>query len=498
MRPGDILGVYEVLAELHAGGMGRVAVGRRRGAFGFEKLVAIKTLLGTYQADPAYRLALRDEARLLARLDHPNIAQVLDVFEEGTQVYLVLELVAGVTLDLLARRAAPLTPRAAVDAVAQTCRGLAHAHDLEDTHGRPLGVVHRDVSPDNVMITYAGSVKLIDFGIAFALEREQPVTAFGTVKGKPGYMAPEQWKGLQIDHRVDVFAAGVVLHELLTGARLFEGDSPYAMGMAVCSQPIEPPSAAGANVPAALDTIVMNALARDREERCGSALEMAQALEALAPTLDGLPLVELVAQTLDEERRDHEAFVRGLSSAAAPTGRAPDVSTVPDLPSPETPEPTSGTKGTKLFLLLAAAVLAAGVFFASRPTAEGPVTKTTAPPPSTPVATATKSEEPPPPPPRRKIPRRVTKRPERRERPAPKPTEPAPVEPASLTIFAEPYATVRIDGELIGNTPRYRVKTTAGHHVIELIHPADGSVRHRASIELAPNEHRRVTAPRIE
>ncbi|MEQ9499440.1 MAG: serine/threonine-protein kinase [Deltaproteobacteria bacterium] len=496
MRPGDTLGAYEVLAELHAGGMGRVAVGRRRGAFGFEKLVAIKTLLGTYQADPAYRLALRDEARLLARLDHPNIAQVLDVFEEGTQVYLVLELVAGVTLDVLARRAAPLTPRAAVDAVAQTCRGLAHAHDLEDAHGQPLGVVHRDVSPDNVMITYAGSVKLIDFGIAFALEREQPVTAFGAVKGKPGYMAPEQWKGLQIDHRVDVFAAGVVLHELLTGARLFEGDSPYAMGMAVCSQPIEPPSAAGASVPEALDTIVMNALARDREERCGSALEMAQALEALAPNLDGLPLVELAAKTLDEERNRHERFVRGLSSAA-PAGRAPDVSTVPDLPSPTTPAPTSGTKGTKLLLLLAAAAIAVGLFFASRRSAEDPVTKTAAPPTLPPVATATKTEAPPPPTPR-KSPRRVTKRPERRERRPPKPVEPAPVEPASLTIFAEPYATVRIDGELIGNTPRYRVKTTAGHHVVELIHPADGSVRHRASIELAPNEHRRVTAPRIE
>ncbi len=498
MRPGDTLGAYDVLAELHAGGMGRVAVGRRRGAFGFEKLVAIKTLLGSYQADPAYRLALRDEARLLARLDHPNIAQVLDVFEEGTQVYLVLELVAGVTLDVLADRAAPLAPRAAVDAVAQTCRGLAHAHDLEDANGRPLGVVHRDVSPDNVMITYAGSVKLIDFGIAFAIEREQPVTAFGVVKGKPGYMAPEQWKGLQIDHRVDVFAAGVVLHELLTGARLFEGESPYAMGMAVCSQPIEPPSATGANIPAALDTIVMSALERDREVRCGSALEMAQALEALAPTLEGLPLVELAAQTLDEDRRRHETFVRGLSSTAAPTGRAPDVSTVPDLLSPATPEPKTGTKGTKRLLLLAAAVVAAASFFASRPTAEDAAMKTAAPSPATPVVTATKADEAPPPPPPRAVPRRVTKRPERRERPPSAPVELAPVEPASLTIFAEPYATVRLDGELVGNTPRYRVKTTAGHHVVELIHPADGSVRHRVSIELAPNEHRRVTAPRIE
>jgi len=304
-------GAYEILHELKSGGMGSVLLARRRGPGAFEQLVAIKTILPEYAATPAVRAMFLDEAAILARTHHPGIATVHDFGEEGATLYMAMEYVAGISMRDVIEHAPP--PIVIARAIVEACRGLHAAHELRDLSGAPLGLIHRDISPDNLMLGFDGHVKVIDFGIALVKNRQAPVTEFGSLKGKPPYMSPEQVKNETLDRRSDVWAAGVVLWELLTQKPLFGGDSIYAVAMAVQEQVIVPPSQAiGEPLPLGLDAVVMNALERDPARRTQTAADLAEQLEEVIQTAGGETLESWAARVLARPRDEHRAWLASI------------------------------------------------------------------------------------------------------------------------------------------------------------------------------------------
>ncbi|HEU4730320.1 MAG TPA: serine/threonine-protein kinase [Kofleriaceae bacterium] len=340
-------GAYEILYELKSGGMGAVLLGRRRGPGAFEQLVAIKTILAEHAQTPMVRAMFLDEAAILARLAHPAIATVHDFGEDGGTLYMVMEYVAGIAFrDVMDHQ---LPPVVAARAIAEACRGLHAAHELRDLAGNVLGVVHRDISPDNLMFGFDGHIKVIDFGIALMKGRQAPVTEFGTVKGKPPYMSPEQVKNEAIDRRSDVFSLGVVLWELLAGRALFEGDSIYAIARAVEHQEIKPPSLVlGAPLPLGLDAAVMNALDRDVSRRTPTAAALAEQLEEVIQSAGEETLEAWAERALAERRAAHRAWLAGVvagKDAPRPIGRptgavtalAPAIGKAPTLLAPAAP-----------------------------------------------------------------------------------------------------------------------------------------------------------------
>jgi serine/threonine-protein kinase len=325
---GKRLGELEILHALKAGGMGEVLLARRRGVGGFEQLCAVKIIRAELASAPLVRTMFLDEARLLARLTHPAIAQILDFGEHDGAVYMAMEYVAGEHFRRFAERKPPAT--IVCQAVAAACRGLHAAHELRDVgDGHLLGVVHRDISPDNLMLGFDGRVKVLDFGIALAKGRQAPATEYGTLKGKPPYMSPEQLRNQELDRRADVFSICVVLHELLTGAHLFAGDSIYAVAHAVEHQAIEPPSVLAGPLPAELDDVVMAGLERLRDRRLRSAAALADALERIAAASGGESLAAWAERELARERDDHRRWLSQVvtGTRVAPAGRPTGVMT---------------------------------------------------------------------------------------------------------------------------------------------------------------------------
>ena len=275
-------GRYELLKRLAGGGMGEVYLARQRGPAGFEKLLVIKTLLPHLCEDEEFIAMFKDEARLCAHLVHPNICQVFEFDEIGGTWFLTMEYLRGEDLRRLERaceqRGRPLPVPLICRIVADAAAGLAFAHSLRDPSGRSYGIVHRDISPQNILVTLDGGVKIIDFGIAKAVGRSQH-TRTGALKGKCGYMSPEQADGAPVDARADIFALGIVLHELLTGRRLFKAADDVQTLARVRECRVPPPSQLEPELPLALDPIVLKALAKDPAERYGGAQEMRLALE---------------------------------------------------------------------------------------------------------------------------------------------------------------------------------------------------------------------------
>jgi len=333
-------GAYEILHELKAGGMGAVLLGRRRGPGAFEQLVAIKTIRSEYASSPAVRAMFLDEAAIVARINHPVIATVHDFGDQDGTLYMVMEYVAGTSFRSLSDRILP--PSIAARAIAEACRGLHAAHEVRDTAGALMGVVHRDISPDNLMLGFDGHIKVIDFGIALVKNRQSPVTEFGTVKGKPPYMSPEQVKNETIDRRSDVFSLGVVLHELLTGAPLFDGDSIYAIARAVEHQELRAPSLVrGEPLPAGLDAAVMRALTRDPAKRTPSAAALAEELERVITNAGDETLEAWAERELAAPREAHRRWLAGVvlgTEAPHPMGRATGARTAVG-PVQRTPKP---------------------------------------------------------------------------------------------------------------------------------------------------------------
>ena len=301
---------FRLIRQLGAGGAAEVFLALARGPGGFQKLVVLKKPR-TYPGEPAVpRSMFFHEARIAARLNHPNCAQVIGIEEiEGVPV-IVLEYLEGLTLSALRSDATTKLPLSVqLSVLHDALLGLQHAHELRDFDGTPLGIVHRDVSPQNILVTYDGEVKVLDFGIAKA-NRQAEQTEIGVIKGKFRYMAPEQVTGSPMDARTDVFAAGIILWEALTGQRLWMGFSDAKLLQVVMEGSIPPPRAVMPDAPELLEKVCLRATASQPEDRYQSAQEMALELANAARELRLPSGRELLASYLDGHYRETRHAVR--------------------------------------------------------------------------------------------------------------------------------------------------------------------------------------------
>ncbi len=282
LRPGTWLGRYELLLAIAKGGMARVWAARQHGQRGFSKTVAIKTILPHLAEEPEFERMFLDEARIAAMVHHPNVCEIYELGEEGKVLYLAMEWVNGESLIHILRssgKMAPMETRLAARIVADACAGIHAAHVLTDDEGRHMNVVHRDVSPHNILISADGNVKVADFGVAKALGQMHSATLAGQVKGKIAYMSPEQIAGSASDRRVDIFAMGVVLYEATTGRRPFTGEGDPQVMHAILNGQFTPPSRVIRGYAPELEQIVLTAMSADPSKRFPTAERMRTALE---------------------------------------------------------------------------------------------------------------------------------------------------------------------------------------------------------------------------
>jgi serine/threonine-protein kinase len=345
--------------EIAAGGMAAVHIGRLLGPVGFARTVAIKRLHPPLAKDPEFVAMFLDEARLAARIRHPNVVSTLDIVATEGELFVVMEYVQGESLARLMRVARTQKQAVPMPIVAGIMVGVLHglhaAHEARDEQGEPLRIVHRDVSPHNVLVGIDGAAHLIDFGIAKARGRVQ-VTRDGQIKGKLSYMPPEQLLGQGLDHRADVFAASIVFWEALTGRRLFEGIDDGDIYARVLHGEVEPPSMHVPGLGSAVDSIVLRGLARDRSNRYPTAREMALAIEAVMPLAPpsrvGAWVESLAGEALTERMEqiaDIEGGVEGSKpGAATPSAQVPrDASLTPARRDPRTIPPGERTAPTR-------------------------------------------------------------------------------------------------------------------------------------------------------
>jgi serine/threonine protein kinase len=379
LAPGTSLGKYEILEYLASGGMAEIYLARVRGIEGFEKTVVLKRILPKLADDDEVVTMFLDEARLAAGLSHPNVVQIYDIGKEPEGYFFTMEYIHGEDLHTLVRRAAKegrgLNLGNALLIVAQVAAGLHHAHDKRGADGQPLGTVHRDVSPGNVMVTHDGTAKIVDFGVAKAVAR-QTKTRSGAIKGTVSYMSPEQARGGEIDRRSDVFALGILLFELTTGTRLFRKAHEYAVITQLLNEPLPPPSSRRADYPPALERIVMKALQREPDERYATAQELQLAIEDFARderiALSNVTLGRFVTEVLGD--RPDPTIPAHHPTMAAKEGTVPEtLSGAASQPALPLERSTRRWWGAALALVVAAG----GVALLSRDDEPNPATRAT-------------------------------------------------------------------------------------------------------------------------
>jgi serine/threonine-protein kinase len=477
-------GQYVLVRKLAEGGMAEIFLAKLLGADGFERNVVIKRMLSNLSSIPDFVEMFRDEARLAARLSHPNIIQIHELgFIEGCY-YICMEYLAGEDFSSTLRQAGkkrqytpiPITLRVLVDAA----RGLHYAHDFTNEEGQPLHIVHRDISPSNLYVTYQGQVKVLDFGIAKAASRVVQ-TRTGVVKGKYIYMAPEQAQGKEVDRRADVFSLGVSLYESLTNVRPFARENDLAVLNALLQSDFQPPALLRRDIPPELNAVVLKALALFPQDRYATAADFADAIEQSVkgkiPVATHKEVAEYLRMQFGEERfaaKTRVPSLATLTSQSAQTGSQPpqqvvfaSSGTYPTVPPPIPPaappqaqqrisstsvigppagvraEPASPKRSSKLILgVVAGAVLllGGGGFTAWRVLSKSPpavATPSEVPVAQPPVAPAPPTETSPTAvaavAPAETAPSTAT--------PAPSPTEPTPAETAPANPAVEPPAT---------------------------------------------------------
>jgi eukaryotic-like serine/threonine-protein kinase len=279
------VGRYEVISHLATGGMAQIYLAKQTGLGSFERHVVLKTIVRERASDQRFVTMFLDEAKLAATLNHQNVAQVYEVDQADGAYFMAMEYVHGenarAILETTIRRGWTIPLELALMIISGAAAGLHHAHERRGKNGQPLNIVHRDVSPANIMVGYDGSVKVLDFGIAKAEERATK-TVGGTIKGKYGYMSPEQCKGKPIDRRSDIFALGIVLYELTTLRRAFKGNDDFETMKRIVEGDLMLPSAAVPGYPRELESIVLTAMANDAESRFQTAQELIEAIDAFA------------------------------------------------------------------------------------------------------------------------------------------------------------------------------------------------------------------------
>ena len=401
------IGRYVLHGEIASGGMASVHYGRLVGTGGFTKTVAIKRLHRALAQTPSFRNMILEEGRLAARVRHPNVVPPLDVLAEGGELLLVMEYVHGESLSRLLRAAwgagerVPLPIGAAI--MSNVLHGLHAAHDAKDETGKPLDIVHRDISPQNIIVGADGIARVIDFGIAKAVTSEEMTTA-GTIKGKVPYLSPEQLEGDPATRRTDIYATAVVFWEVLAGRRLFQGEDDGDVLRQIMTKKIDPPSAFNPLVAGTVDDVVLRGLARDPKDRYPTARDMALALEEAVhlgtASMVGAWTERLAAKTLAEraERiREVEASAPPSAPASSPVAapvpfRAPEspMISAPPASAPAVPDETIGPKPGTMKIEAAAT----GV-----PGAAGAPSRTQRPPPPLPTGASRPSRAPSMPPP---------------------------------------------------------------------------------------------------
>jgi serine/threonine protein kinase len=315
------VGRYELHGEIASGGMATVYYGRLAGALGFARAVAIKRIHPHLAKDPDFVSMFADEVRLAARVQHPNVVRTLDVLVDEGEAFLVMEHLLGEALSRLlkaARQQQELVPvDVAVGVMYGILQGLHAAHEAKNERGESLHIVHRDVSPQNILVGADGVPRLIDFGVAKGVGRMQ-TTGEGQIKGKFGYMSPEQLVGDPLDRRSDIYSAGVVLWELLAGRRMIAGENNLQVFREALEHEVGPPSTHSKKVSAGLDLVVMKALAREPERRFSTARQMAMALEEAGRVAGASQLAawveELAGPRLVERSRLVGEIERGRST----------------------------------------------------------------------------------------------------------------------------------------------------------------------------------------
>jgi eukaryotic-like serine/threonine-protein kinase len=319
------IGRYLLFGEIAAGGMATVHLGRLTGHAGFARTVAVKRLHPQYAKDPDFVAMFLDEARLAARIRHPNVVPTLDIVETDGEIFLVMEYVQGASLSRLLRAAqsaqTPPDPWMVATIASGVLHGLHAAHEARSELGEPLEIVHRDVSPQNVLVGIDGTPRLLDFGVAKAVGRLQ-TTREGQVKGKFAYMAPEQLHGRGVTRQADVYSAAVVAWEALTGRRMFIVDNEAAIVHAVLHDRVPPPSEIVPDLPRELDAVVMRGLERDVTRRYATARDMALELERLggiAPASEVGAWVDSLVHTELAERATRIAEIESTSSPELPS-----------------------------------------------------------------------------------------------------------------------------------------------------------------------------------
>ena len=352
LSAGQVLGRYELLLPIAKGGMASVWAARLRGTRGFQKMVAIKTMLPGLVDDPHFERMFLDEASLASQVRHPHVIEIMDLGEVDRILYLVMEWVDCEPLNIIMKYAAtrggiPLA--IAVSIAAQTCRGLHAAHELRDENGTLVGLVHRDVSPQNVLLTYEGVVKVVDFGVAKATSRASNETEAGQLKGKIAYMSPEQLRGERIDRRTDVFAMGILLYMMTTGTHPFRGDDQGQTIRRISSdEPVVAPSSIVPGYPAGLEAVVMQALAKDASKRYPTANDMLIGLtralpSSMRPSTDE-EVAEFLRALLPDRLEKRKIAIKGALEAAdrREAGKSAPRISDPDAPPDEPPTVLEG------------------------------------------------------------------------------------------------------------------------------------------------------------
>ena len=328
---GETLGRYTLLYELASGGMATLFLGRVLGPAGFQKLVAIKRIHPHLAKEKAFVEMFLDEARIAAGIQHPNVVQIYELGQQGRNYFIVMEYIEGESFARFARtlltaqaragRPPRMPIRECATIVADAAAGLHAAHELRGPDGNQLHVVHRDVSPHNILLTYNGHVKLVDFGVAKARGRITTTTD-NALKGKLAYMSPEQVRGKEVDQRSDIFALGIVLYEMTCGRRLFKNDNEVDTIHQILDGVIQPPTAIVPGYPPALERVVLKALAQDRNKRFKTAAEMHRELQnvlhELGPPVGAAEIGELMRAAFADRIRLKQRLRESSSSGKFP------------------------------------------------------------------------------------------------------------------------------------------------------------------------------------
>jgi len=339
-RSAQPFGRYELLERISAGGMAEVFRATDKAK---NHIVALKRILPQIAEDEEFVQMFEDEARIASQLEHPHIARMLDFGRIDDSYYIAFEYVNGRDLRALFDRCVRMGEFPPLPFLLYTFarigEGLAYAHARRDDNGQPQSIVHRDVSPQNIMVSFDGDVKLIDFGIAKAAGKLSR-TQVGTLKGKFGYMAPEQIRGTEIDHRTDLFSLGICMWELLTLERLFYAENELLVLEKVRSATIAPPSTKNRDVPPELDRIVLKALAKDVRERYGAAKDVYRDLDKLAKSIEGTATREDIARYM------RRAFPESLARRPTPSDVGPvNRNTARERVNQETSPPATRAEG---------------------------------------------------------------------------------------------------------------------------------------------------------